>query len=154
MTTSTAADATYTGLPAYDPTVLTPPAPPQPPTTQIGVAIPGNADSAMGLGMMLSIPQKGNFLGFSIELSIAPTLLGSSVGLLKPEFLNYAANIQVRAGMGPIIRVGGNTQDSSTLYTQGFTDGLDIEKTKFTDQYGNAVSNRGVSLGVILTHLR
>ncbi|ORX37451.1 hypothetical protein BD324DRAFT_451328 [Kockovaella imperatae] len=135
-----APSATYTGLPAYDPTMLTPPDAPQPPVDAVSVNVPGTADAVQAAGMLLSKEQMGNFVGFSIELSVAPSLFGSYSGILKPEFLNYMANIQVRAGMGPIIRVGGNTQDSSTLYTQGFDNGQDIQKTQSTDQYGNAVT--------------
>lgn len=83
--------ASYTGLPAYDPTRLTPPSPPSPPINSGNVALPANSAAAAAQGLPLSIPQKGNFLGFSIELSVADTLLGSSGRNLKPQFLNYLA---------------------------------------------------------------
>lgn len=41
--------------------------------------------------------------------------MGKHGTALNPIFLNYMANIKNRAGCGPVIRVGGNTQDSSTL---------------------------------------
>ena len=66
--TSTApgAAATYTGAAAYDPRVLTPPAPPSPPiTTTFPVQL-----SAGGMPN-LSIPLSGSFMGFSIEMSVA-----------------------------------------------------------------------------------
>ena len=65
--TSTAPGSTYTGLAAYDPTVLTPPALPSPaPATQYTLQLFGAAGSVSGL----SIPQSGSFYGFSIEVSV------------------------------------------------------------------------------------
>jgi len=50
------------------------------------------------------------------------------------------ANIQNRAGQGPIVRVGGNTQDSSTIFAGGLPNDAEIEKVKSgKDQYGNSV---------------
>lgn len=136
-----APSASYTGLPAYDPTRLEPPAPPQPPINAYTLSLPGTAGSALEQGLALSKPQRGNFLGFSIELSVANNILGKTGGTLKPEFLNYLANIKNRAGDGPIVRVGGNTQDSSTLYVDGFANGDSIEKIKEgQDVYGNAIN--------------
>ena len=136
-----APSASYTGLGAYDPLRLDPPAPPQPPINSYTLSLPGTASSAVNQGLALSIPQHGNFLGFSIELSVANNLLGKSGGTLKPQFLNYMANIQNRAGEGPMIRVGGNTQDSRTLFLESFPDGDNIEKIKAgQDMYGNAVN--------------
>ena len=135
-----APSGTYTGLPAYDPTILTAPGPPQPPINSVAVALPATAADAQGANMTLSKPQQGNFLGFSIELSVAPDVLGKSSKLLSPVFLNYMANIQVRAGQGPIIRVGGNTQDSSSIYPQGFPNGTDMQKIKQIDAVANTVS--------------
>lgn len=104
---------------------LNPPPPPQPPTTALDLVIPADPNAA---GFPLSIPQKGNFLGFSIELSVATTLLGDSPTNLKPTFLNYLANIQTRIGEGALIRVGGNTQDSSTLFVDGLPGGASVSK--------------------------
>jgi hypothetical protein len=89
--TTTAANVTYTGLPAYDPTVLTPPAAPSPPVTSGSVAVPSNSAALAAQGLYLSIPQKGNFLGFSIELSVADVTLGKNGKQLKQQFLNYMA---------------------------------------------------------------
>lgn len=63
--TANAAAASYTGAAAYDTTVLNPPAPP----TDLNKDVPiqlfaGGMDG-------LSIKQKGSFMGFSIELSVA-----------------------------------------------------------------------------------
>lgn len=41
--------------------------------------------------------------------------MGQHGKTINPIFLNYMANIRNRAGCGPVIRVGGNTQESSTL---------------------------------------
>lgn len=57
--------AQYTGLPAYDPLRLDPPQPPAEAVTQVEIAIPADP---VGAGYRLSKQQKGNFLGFSIEL--------------------------------------------------------------------------------------
>lgn len=138
---ASAPSAAYTGLPAYDPTRLEAPAPPQPPISSYTLSVPGSASSAIEQGLGLSIEHLGNFLGFSIELSVANNVLGKSAGTLKPQFLNYMANIRDRAGAGPIIRVGGNTQDSSTLYVDGLPNGETIEKIKVgQDKYGNAIN--------------
>lgn len=119
--------AVYTGLAAYDPTILIPPPAPFPPTTQVGINIPGDPSAA---GYALSRPQKGNFLGFSIELSVATNVMGSSPAALKPIFLNYMANIRNRAGAGPLVRVGGNTQESSSMFLSGTSNGEAVEKIK------------------------
>ncbi len=63
-TTATSPVASFTGLAAYDPTVLIPPPVPNPPP-------PNNFDIRLANGIPgLSIPQNGNFLGFSIEMSV------------------------------------------------------------------------------------
>ena len=52
---------------AYDGTILTPPAPPQPPSTEFGLELRERAGDVPGL----SIPHSGcAFLGFSIEMSV------------------------------------------------------------------------------------
>lgn len=61
-----AAGAKYTGIPAYNPVVLQPPAPPGPTllptqfTVQLTDAVPQTA----------SKPQDGSFFGFSVEMSV------------------------------------------------------------------------------------
>lgn len=64
--TSTAAAANYTGAAAYDPTVLTPPPVPSGLTTQFGIQLSSSSAAVQGL----SIPQKGSFMGFSIEFTV------------------------------------------------------------------------------------
>lgn len=114
----------------YDPLQLVPPAPPSPPVTSLAVAIPPTTAALAEAGRHVSIAQKGNFLGFSIELSVADAVMGASGRHLKPEFLNYLANIYARAGSGPVVRVGGNTQDNSTIMPDGFPGGGMIEKIR------------------------
>lgn len=62
---STAAEAEYTGLGAYDPLVLVPPPVPQPPPPR-EFPIVLRTEGQPGL----SIPLQGNVLGFSIEMSV------------------------------------------------------------------------------------
>lgn len=110
--------------------MLIPPNAPSPPKTGMWLTIPPNADALVATGQELSVKQRGNFLGFSVELSVASDVIGDSAQNIKVPFLNYMANIRNRAGQGPIVRVGGNTQESSTFYSQGFLDGRVLEKTK------------------------
>ncbi|TYJ52266.1 hypothetical protein B9479_007140 [Cryptococcus floricola] len=128
--TSLAAGETYTGLAAYDPTRLTAPTPPSPAVTSITMSIPSNGDGVVAENLALSIPQKGNFLGFSIELSVATSIMGARSGTLKVPFLNFMANIQNRAGVGAIVRVGGNSQEGSTIFVDGLDEGAAMEKIK------------------------
>jgi hypothetical protein len=62
-----AAAANYTGAAAYNPTVLDPPAPPNPPiNTHFGIQLKSGASGTQGA----SIQQSGSFFGFSIEMSV------------------------------------------------------------------------------------
>lgn len=136
LTTSTAPYAQSTGNSAYSSLVLTPPDPPGDLQTTVNV----NLNPTGGMPG-LSVPQRGNYLGFSVELSIADQIrefayipwrwaergpsqrkttadahrpcpiVGRNSTFLNPIFLNYMANIKERIGMGPVVRVGGNTQD-------------------------------------------
>lgn len=54
-----------------------------------------------------SIPVPANFLGISLELSVADDYLGQEIGEPNYQFLNYLNNIRVRAGVGPVLRIGG-----------------------------------------------
>ncbi|TXT10651.1 hypothetical protein VHUM_02156 [Vanrija humicola] len=144
---ATANPPVWTGHAAYDPTVLIPPAPPSPPVTRVDVPIPADP---VGAGFQLSIPQHGNFLGFSIELSVATAVMGKNAGKLEPAFLNYMVNLKNRARAGPIIRVGGNTQDSSSLSLTSFANGVAVEKIK---QGPKITSTPIVSYSLDLLHL-
>lgn len=67
MATLTAPGSHYTGLPAYNPVILQPPAPPGPSAlpTQFGIALQSAVPPAA------SIPLNGSFMGFSVEMSVA-----------------------------------------------------------------------------------
>ncbi|KAF8596582.1 hypothetical protein BDV93DRAFT_542700 [Ceratobasidium sp. AG-I] len=122
-TTSNAAAATYTGAAAYDTTVLNAPAAPADLVKDFNLQLfSGGMDG-------LSIKQKGSFLGFSIELSVADQILGKNSSHLQVPFLNYMSNIKARAGKVSI-RVGGNTQETSVLIPEGFNTGYVIQKTR------------------------
>ncbi|KAF7307843.1 Glyco-hydro-79C domain-containing protein [Mycena kentingensis (nom. inval.)] len=99
----------YTGLQAYDPSTLIPPAAPTP---AVLTTLPVNLQNQGTVGM--SIKQKGNFLGFSIEMSVTNQILGKNSSQIQVPFLNLMANIQQRSG-SVMIRVGGNTQESAVL---------------------------------------
>lgn len=62
----------YTGLAAYNPVYMLPPAIPNDPapSTAITITVPNSATLMNGL----SIPQKPTFFGFSIEMSVATQL--------------------------------------------------------------------------------
>ncbi|KAJ7081767.1 glycoside hydrolase family 79 protein [Mycena belliarum] len=104
------AAATYTGAAAYDPTVLVaPPVPnPAPPAQffqQLSSApVPG-----------ISVPQSGHFYGFSVEFSVITQVLGLNSTHLQVPFLNLMSNVAKRGG-SVRVRVGGNTQETATLF--------------------------------------
>lgn len=123
--TSTAPGAKYTGLKAYDPTVLNPPPIPNPaPASQYTLQLIQNANGVQGL----SVPTiYGSFLGFSIEVSVVnqvckfywfiaswqpltSLLVGKNSSFVQVPFLNLMSSLAERAGEVHI-RIGGNTQD-------------------------------------------
>lgn len=60
--------ATYTNTPAFNSIVLTPPPiPVPPPPTQFSLTLANSANNVPGISIM----QSGDFLGFSIEMSVA-----------------------------------------------------------------------------------
>ncbi len=79
-----------------------------PGTSQVNLTV-GTPDAPVYPG----IPVLGNFLGVSIELSVADEIMGKTPQKVNIPFLNYMAAVQARARMGPRIRVGGNTQDTA-----------------------------------------
>ncbi|KAJ7153086.1 glycoside hydrolase family 79 protein, partial [Mycena crocata] len=103
------AAAAYTGAAAYNPTTLIPPPVPTP-------AVPGTFNIQLQTGGTpgASIPQSGDFVGFSIEMSVSNQVLGKNATFIQVPFLNLMANIQQRAG-AVRVRVGGNSQESATL---------------------------------------
>ncbi|KAF8316072.1 hypothetical protein DL93DRAFT_2193867 [Clavulina sp. PMI_390] len=102
-------------------TTLPPPPLPNPlPSLEFTASL--HASGANGL----SIPQKGNFMGWSIELSVANQFLARNSTRLHVPFLNYINNIKARAGAGPTIRVGGNTQELTELFFTPFNSHYEI----------------------------
>lgn len=108
--TTTAASANYTAAAVYDPTVLTPPPVPSGLITQFGIQLSSSSAAVQGL----SIPQKGSFMGFSIEFSVVNQIFGVNATYLQVSFLNLMALLRKRAGEVHI-RVGGNTQETAVL---------------------------------------
>lgn len=72
----------YTGLAAYNPVYMLPPAIPNDPapSTALTIAVPNSGQLMTGL----SIPQQPTFLGFSIEMSVA-TQLSEFVSILVSD---------------------------------------------------------------------
>ncbi|KAK0192626.1 hypothetical protein F5146DRAFT_1136454 [Armillaria mellea] len=119
--TTTADPSVYTGLNAYTPIVLNPPPPPDPaPATAFFIQLVNGGTPGA------SIPQPGQFFGFSIEMSVANQVLGKNSSLIQVPFLNLIANIQERSG-GVRIRVGGNTQETAKMVPE-LSDGKILEK--------------------------
>ncbi|KAF7321151.1 Glyco-hydro-79C domain-containing protein [Mycena chlorophos] len=106
--TASASTGSYTGVQAYNPTTLNPPPVPT------GVPTSFNVDLEEGVPAGASIEQTGDFLGFSVEMSVSNQVLGKNSTQLQVPFLNLMANIVQRAG-SVRIRVGGNSQESATL---------------------------------------
>ncbi|KAJ6590373.1 glycoside hydrolase family 79 protein [Mycena sp. CBHHK59/15] len=105
---TTASGAVYSGVAAYNPTSLVAPPVPSPTImTAIPIQLSSNTPG-------ISIKQKGSFIGFSIEMSVANQVLGKNSSFIQVPFLNLMANIQQRAG-SVMVRVGGNTQESAKL---------------------------------------
>ncbi|QRV80175.1 glycoside hydrolase family 79 protein [Ceratobasidium sp. AG-Ba] len=120
--TSSADAATYTGSAAYDPTVLNPPPPPDNLNRDFTIQLPQGGVAG------LSIPQKGSYFGFSIELSVANRAIGSNSSIIAVPFLNHIANVANRGG-AVRVRVGGNTQETAILRPEGLPDGKILIKT-------------------------
>ncbi|EDR09602.1 glycoside hydrolase family 79 protein [Laccaria bicolor S238N-H82] len=116
--TSSATSANYTGAAAYNPTVLNPPAPPNPAiTTNFAIQLQNGGTPGA------SIPQTGSFFGFSIEMSVVNQVCET---VLQVPFLNLMANLAQRVGR-VTIRVGGNTQETAVL-VPSTPDGKILEK--------------------------
>ncbi|EIW56404.1 uncharacterized protein TRAVEDRAFT_72998 [Trametes versicolor FP-101664 SS1] len=112
-------------LNAYNNVRLQPPPLPSPlPPTAFSIAIPSQAQNMPGL----SIPQRGDFWGFSIEMSVVQQVIGKNASFIQVPFLNLLAAVVERAG-SVRIRVGGNTQETATL-VDSLADNAMIEKAK------------------------
>ncbi|TEB33938.1 glycoside hydrolase family 79 protein [Coprinellus micaceus] len=114
-------------LAAYDGTVLTPPAPPQPalgPDLRLPEQ-PRDAGAVQGL----SIPHRGGagFYGFSVEMSVITQTIGKNSTHIFPAFLNLMANIIERSG-SVLVRLGGNTQEYAKFHDGLFEDGRITQK--------------------------
>lgn len=71
--------------------------------------------------------------------------------VLNVPFLNYLGGIRSRAGMGAQVRVGGNSQETSLLYMDGFPNHEVINKTHNPDST-NPVRNTLRSMRWISSH--
>ncbi|EMD34945.1 glycoside hydrolase family 79 protein [Gelatoporia subvermispora B] len=92
----------FTGPAAFNPIILAPPpVPSPPPPMSFPINLPQNAQNMPGL----SIPQKGSFFGFSMEMSVINQFI---------PFLNLISLLAERAG-SVHMRVGGNTQETATV---------------------------------------
>ncbi|PIL25780.1 hypothetical protein GSI_11530 [Ganoderma sinense ZZ0214-1] len=98
-------------LNAYNNVRLQPPALPSPmPSTSFALVLPNQAQHMSGL----SIPQRGDFYGFSIEMSVVEQVIGKNASFIQVPFLNLLAALTDR-GNDVRIRVGGNTQEMASL---------------------------------------
>jgi hypothetical protein len=108
---------------AYDTSTLNPPALPNPlPATQWNIGVPSNQASMSGLSLIVP----GDFLGFSIEMSVVTQVIGLNSSFVSVPFLNLMSNLAARGG-GVRVRIGGNTQDYA-VYVSSISDGSIIEK--------------------------
>ncbi|TEB29048.1 glycoside hydrolase family 79 protein [Coprinellus micaceus] len=114
-------------LPAYDQTVLQPPAPPEQPVKALTFEVQRDAADAQGM----SIPHEHGaaFYGFSIEMSVIGQTIGKNSTHIFPAFLNLMSNICERAGI-VLIRLGGNTQEYARFHGGVFEDGRITQKEK------------------------
>ncbi|KAF7360487.1 hypothetical protein MVEN_00779400 [Mycena venus] len=105
---TSAASPTATVAAAYNDTVLQPPPVPDPaPATSFTLTLQ-SVNTSVSSG--LSIPIKGTFFGFSVEMSVITQLFGTNSSFVQVPLLNLLANIQERAG-AVHVRIGGNTQE-------------------------------------------
>ncbi|KAJ7037927.1 glycoside hydrolase family 79 protein [Mycena alexandri] len=123
---TSASTATATQPAAYNTTVLNPPPIPDPaPATAFTLSLQSTSAS---VSSGLSIPIKGTFFGFSVEMSVITQLFGTNSSFLQVPLLNLLANIQERAG-AVHIRVGGNTQEFA-FYVDSLPEERAISKQK------------------------
>ncbi|KAL7413310.1 hypothetical protein BDY24DRAFT_389626 [Mrakia frigida] len=65
---------------------------------------------------LLSVQMKGNWLGYSVEMSVANQVLGPYSNEIRAPFLNFLQNLRSRTQSGARVRVGGNSQEGSYMY--------------------------------------
>ncbi|TBU40507.1 hypothetical protein BD309DRAFT_870161 [Dichomitus squalens] len=87
-----------------------PPLPVPLPPTAFTVSLANQAEYVTNL----SIPQRGDFYGFSIEMSVVEQVIGKNSSFIQVPFLNLLATVADRAG-SVRVRVGGNSQETATL---------------------------------------
>ncbi|KAK0544986.1 hypothetical protein OC846_005846 [Tilletia horrida] len=105
----------------------------------------GSATIALDLlpaGIVAGIPVPANFLGISIELSVASDIFGEQLSNLYAPFLNYVSTISTRLplSMGPSIRVGGNTQDTATYNTSATAPIVKVSDHGFDPETGAPIT--------------
>ncbi|KAJ7158215.1 glycoside hydrolase family 79 protein [Mycena crocata] len=122
---TSAADPTATRPAAYNDSTLIPPPIPNPP---IGTDFTLTLQASSAGVSPLSIPIKGTFYGFSVEMSVVSQLFGKNSSHISPIFLNLMANIVARAG-AVHVRTGGNTQEYA-FYVDELPFGASIGKQK------------------------
>ncbi|KAF8893584.1 hypothetical protein BD779DRAFT_1669853 [Infundibulicybe gibba] len=99
------------------------------------VAIQAKAGDVAGL----SIPQKGSFYGFSVEMSVISQILGKNSTHLQVPFLNLMGNLQQRGG-AVHVRLGGNTQEFAALVPE-LSDGKTFSKENGTNENTSLTPN-------------
>ncbi|KAI0830341.1 glycoside hydrolase superfamily [Trametes gibbosa] len=124
-----------------------PPLPDPLPPAQFAITIPSQAQNVPNL----SIPQRGDFWGFSIEMSVVQQVIGKNSSFIQVPFLNLLAAVVERAG-SVRIRVGGNTQETATLVDK-LPDNAMIEKTQSADSSTKAGSTPTLVYTTELLHL-
>ncbi|KAG8947618.1 hypothetical protein FRC04_010552 [Tulasnella sp. 424] len=149
VTASSSTSAVFTqptGNSAYSPLILVAPNPPGGLQKDVPIVLQTTTPAGVSIG------QKGSFLGFSVELSVADAVLGYNSTVLNPPFLNYLANIKERAGHGPTVRVGGNSQDESAMFPTTFTDAFGHQRMiqKWRVDNGNPTETPNINFAIDL----
>ncbi|KAG8914000.1 hypothetical protein FRC00_001107, partial [Tulasnella sp. 408] len=129
--TGSAAMAQYT-VASTDQTFLNAPAPPADFNPATFIQLYDGGMTGMGQPTWVTSLKVGvNVVAGPLQTELTRRLTPPNT-VLRPEFLNYCAILEARAG-GVTIRVGGNTQDKATLNINGNPNGHTIEKYKGTD---------------------
>ncbi|TBU36259.1 hypothetical protein BD309DRAFT_1013550 [Dichomitus squalens] len=98
-------------LNAYNNVRLQPPPLPNPmPATSFALTLPNQGQHMSGL----SIPQRGDFYGFSIETLVVEQVAGKNASFNQVPFFNFLATLADRAN-NVRIRIGGDIQELASL---------------------------------------